>query len=76
LGGIRAFNVQPGFVSTERNELAVREYGRTLQGAAPPSAIGAVVKWLVTDAEAANFSGQTIEAQEFCRERGLHVDWD
>ncbi|MDP3674512.1 MAG: hypothetical protein Q8R44_05390 [Novosphingobium sp.] len=28
--GICAFNVQRGFVGTERNELAVREYGKTL----------------------------------------------
>jgi len=74
--GLVAFNVQPGFVGTERNEIAVRDYGRQLQGAAPPSAIAAVVTWLVTAPEAAALSGTMIEAQEFCRERGLHPAWD
>src|SRR6185295_3922144 len=47
--GIRAFNVEPGFVATERNEIAVRDYGKELVGAAPPAAIGAVIAWLVTN---------------------------
>ncbi|HEY3695947.1 SDR family oxidoreductase [Phenylobacterium sp.] len=74
--GVRAFNVQPGFVGTERNQLSVREYGKELVGAAPPSVIGAVVSWLVTSDEGAAFSGQTVEAQDLCRERGLHPAWD
>ncbi|MCK9541280.1 MAG: SDR family oxidoreductase [Novosphingobium sp.] len=74
--GIRAFNVQPGFVGTERNHIAVREYGKELTGAAPPSAIGAVVKWLLTDPGAERYAGRNIEAQDLCRELALHPAWN
>jgi len=74
--GITAFNVQPGFVGTERNEIAVKEYGRTLQGAAPPAAIGAVVAWLVTSPDAARYAGGMVQAQALCRELELHPAWD
>lgn len=73
--GIRAFNVQPGFVGTERNEIAVRDYGRELTGAAPPAAIGAVVAWLVSTDEGATYAGRTVEAQDLCLEKGLHPSW-
>ncbi|HMO76645.1 MAG TPA: SDR family NAD(P)-dependent oxidoreductase [Sphingopyxis sp.] len=74
--GIRAFNVQPGFVATERNHIAVADYGKELRGAAPPAAIGAVIQWLLTSDEAAAHAGANIEAQQLCRERGLHPAWD
>ena len=74
--GLLAFNVQPGFVGTERNEVLLREYGKDLVGAAPPSAIAAVVRWLITDPQGASFSGSSIEAQDFCRERKLHPAWE
>jgi NAD(P)-dependent dehydrogenase (short-subunit alcohol dehydrogenase family) len=74
--GLLAFNVQPGFVGTERNEIAVREYGKELVGAAPPAAIAAVVAWLVTDPQSASYAGTSIEAQDFCRERRLYPAWD
>jgi len=73
--GISAFNVQPGFVGTERNQISVRDYGKELVGAAPPAAIAAVVRWLVTTQEGAALSGTTIEAQDVCLERGLYPDW-
>jgi len=74
--GIRAFNVQPGFVGTERNEIAVKDYGKELVGAAPPSAIGAVVAWLVANPDGAAYAGTTIEAQDLCRSMKLHPAWD
>ncbi len=73
--GLRAFNVQPGYVATERNEISVRDYGRELDGAAPPAAIGAVVSWLLTAPEAAVLSGTMIEAQPFCLVRNLYPAW-
>ncbi len=73
--GIKAFNVQPGFVGTERNQISVRDYGHELVGAAPPSAIGAVVAWLVTTEDGAKLAGTNIEAQPLCRERDLHPAW-
>jgi NAD(P)-dependent dehydrogenase (short-subunit alcohol dehydrogenase family) len=74
--GIKAFNVQPGFVGTERNQISVRDYGHELKGAAPPSAIGAVVAWLVSTEEGAKLAGTNIEAQPLCREKQLHPAWD
>ena len=74
--GIRAFNVEPGFVATERNEIAVRDYGHELVGAAPPAAIAAVVAWLLTTSDGAALAGTTIDAQKLCRQRQLHPAWD
>lgn len=73
--GLRTFNVEPGYVGTERNEIAVRGYGRDLAGSAPPQAIGAVISWLATSPEAGKLAGTTVDAQEFCLERGLYPDW-
>ncbi|MGE0386125.1 MAG: SDR family NAD(P)-dependent oxidoreductase [Gammaproteobacteria bacterium] len=74
--GIRALNVEPGFVATERNEISVREYGRELKGAAPPAAIGAVVRWLLTTDEGRAVTDVTIDAQATCRARNLYPGWD
>jgi NAD(P)-dependent dehydrogenase (short-subunit alcohol dehydrogenase family) len=73
--GLRTFNVEPGYVGTERNEISVRDYGRDLSGSAPPAAIGAVVAWLATAPEAVELAGATIDGQPFCLERGLYPDW-
>jgi len=73
--GVRAFNVDPGFTATERNEISLRDYGREPVGAAPPAAIAAVVRWLATAEEGAAFAGQTIQAQPFCLERNLYPAW-
>ncbi len=74
--GIVAFNVDPGFVDTEkqlrnaeRNGLAGHYRG------APPSVPGAVIAWLATDPAALDLSGQTVRAQKLALERGLHPDW-
>jgi NAD(P)-dependent dehydrogenase (short-subunit alcohol dehydrogenase family) len=72
--GIRAFNVQPGFVLTERMEAMSAELGIPWDGA-PPAALGAVVAWLADEDEAATFNGKTVEGQQFALERGLHPDW-
>ncbi|MDB5447857.1 MAG: putative short chain dehydrogenase/reductase [Phenylobacterium sp.] len=74
--GVRAFNVDPGFVATERNEIVVRDSGHDISRAAPPSAIASVVAWLVTRPEAAELAGSTVRAQPFCRERDLHPAWN
>jgi len=74
--GIRAFNVEPGFVMTERME--VNAAGHGFEGryrGAPPSVPAAVVAWLATEPEAEALSGQTIRAQKFALERHLHADW-
>ena len=74
--GIRSYNLEPGFVITERMEVNARALG--LEGrypGAPPSVPAAVIAWLATSPDAAEMNGATISAQRFARERGLHPDW-
>ncbi|HEX6312481.1 MAG TPA: SDR family oxidoreductase [Acidimicrobiia bacterium] len=74
--GVRFFNVEPGFVVTERMEVNAKRLG--LDGVypgAPPTVPAAVVAWLATDPAASELNGQTISAQRFARERALHDDW-
>jgi NAD(P)-dependent dehydrogenase (short-subunit alcohol dehydrogenase family) len=69
-------NVEPGYVVTERMEVNAKALG--LEGVypgAPPSVPASVIAWLVTDPEAPALSGQTISAQRFAKERGLHPPW-
>lgn len=73
---VRFFNVEPGFVVTERMEVNAERLG--LDGVypgAPPTVPAAVVAWLATDAGANELNGQTLSAQKFARERALHDDW-
>jgi NAD(P)-dependent dehydrogenase (short-subunit alcohol dehydrogenase family) len=74
--GIRSYNLEPGFVITERMEVNARALG--LEGrypGAPPSVPAAVIAWLATSPEAVELNGTTISAQRFALERGLHPDW-
>jgi NAD(P)-dependent dehydrogenase (short-subunit alcohol dehydrogenase family) len=74
--GIRSYNLEPGYVITERMEVNARALG--LEGrypGAPPSVPAAVIAWLAASPDAAELNGSTISAQRFARERGLHPDW-
>ncbi len=74
--GIRIHNVDPGYVETERQIVNASALG--LEGrypGAPPSVPAAVIAWLATAPEAHALNGQTILAQRFAREHGLHPDW-
>jgi NAD(P)-dependent dehydrogenase (short-subunit alcohol dehydrogenase family) len=73
--GIRAFNINPGFVLTERNSLDVDEFGFDPAWAGPPAAVGAAVAWLVTSPEADALQRQNIDAQPLALERNLYPDW-
>jgi NAD(P)-dependent dehydrogenase (short-subunit alcohol dehydrogenase family) len=73
--GIRAYNVQPGFIATERMVQDMGAFGFDASGGAPPDVVGAVVTWLVTDPTAAEPNGRTLEAQDVCRELGLVAGW-
>ena len=66
--GIRAYNVQPGFIATERMVQDMADFGFDASTGAPPDVVGAVVAWLVTDPAAAEPNGRNIEAQDVCRE--------
>jgi NAD(P)-dependent dehydrogenase (short-subunit alcohol dehydrogenase family) len=74
--GVRCFNLDPGFVITERMEVNAGALG--LEGrykGAPPTVPAAVIAWLATAPGAADLNGATISAQRFARERRLHPDW-
>ncbi|MGX7680057.1 SDR family oxidoreductase [Jatrophihabitans sp. DSM 45814] len=73
--GIRAFNVNPGFVLTERNSLDVEEFGFDPAWAGPPAAVGASVAWLVTSPEADSLQRSNVDAQPLALERNLYPDW-
>jgi NAD(P)-dependent dehydrogenase (short-subunit alcohol dehydrogenase family) len=73
--GIRAFNVNPGFVLTERNSLDSDEFGFDTRWAAPPAAVGAAVVWLVSSPEAEALQRGNVDAQDLALERGLYPDW-
>ena len=73
--GIRAFNVNPGFVLTERNSLDADEFGFASAQAGPPEAVGAVVAWLASSPEADPLQRSNVDAQDLALERDLYPDW-
>jgi NAD(P)-dependent dehydrogenase (short-subunit alcohol dehydrogenase family) len=73
--GIRAYNVQPGFIATERMAQDMGGFGFDASRGAPADVVGAVVSWLVTDPAAADPNGRNLEAQDVCRELGLLPGW-
>jgi NAD(P)-dependent dehydrogenase (short-subunit alcohol dehydrogenase family) len=69
--GVRAFNVDPGNVVTEKRKAlrpvdAFEDYGSE-----SPEATGAVVAWLATSDEAISMIGKWIYAPKLCADRGL-----
>jgi NAD(P)-dependent dehydrogenase (short-subunit alcohol dehydrogenase family) len=73
--GIRVFNVQPGFILTERMVQDMGAFGFETTSGAPPALIGKVCVWLLESREANQHNGRTIEAQELCNELGLLPGW-
>ncbi len=74
--GIRAYNVEPGFVLTERMAVNQGELGfEGVYRGAPPTVPASVVAWLASAPEAADMNGATVSAQKFALEHGLHPDW-
>ena len=72
--GIRAFNVQPGMIDTERTLMESGAYGFGGWGR-PAEVVGAVVAWVATDTRADRYRDETIEAQFLCHELGLLPSW-
>lgn len=87
--GVRAFNVQPGFIATERMAQDMGAHGFDASKASPPDVVGAVVAWLAADPAGAERvmrdkqqvpmestkDGRNLEAQEVCRDLGLLAGW-
>jgi len=73
--GIRAYNVDPGYVETERQVVNAAALG--LEGryrGAPPSVPAAAIAWMVDHPEGVE-NGQTVRAQKLALVEGLHPDW-
>lgn len=73
--GIRSYNLDPGYVETERQLVNAEALGLTgrYQGA-PPSVPAAAIVWLAgTTAAVAN--GQTVRALKVALDHDLHPDW-
>jgi NAD(P)-dependent dehydrogenase (short-subunit alcohol dehydrogenase family) len=73
--GIRAYNVDPGYVETERQVVNAAALG--LVGhyrGAPPSVPAAAIAWMVDHPEAFE-NGQTVRAQKLALVEDLHPDW-
>jgi NAD(P)-dependent dehydrogenase (short-subunit alcohol dehydrogenase family) len=73
--GIRAYNLDPGFVATERIAIDMGRFGFDASTGAPVDVPAAVIAWLVTDPAAAEPNGRTVDAQAVCRELGLVPGW-
>ncbi|HLN16189.1 MAG TPA: SDR family oxidoreductase [Acidimicrobiales bacterium] len=74
--GIRAFNVHPGFIITERMQLHMADLvGLDLSKGAPPEVCGEVVAWAATSPDADRLNGRNIESQALCAELGLVPGW-
>ena len=73
--GIRAYNLDPGYVETERQVVNASALG--LVGhyrGAPPTVPAAAVTGLVDHPEAVE-NGATVRAQKLALVEGLHPDW-
>ncbi len=73
--GIRAYNVDPGYVETERQQVNAAALG--LVGhytGAPPSVPAAAITWLAGGAAEVE-NGQTVRAQKVALTHRLHPDW-
>jgi NAD(P)-dependent dehydrogenase (short-subunit alcohol dehydrogenase family) len=73
--GIVAYNLHPGFVTTERMIADMGAFGFDASTGAPTDVIGAVTAWLVTDPAGRRYTGHWIEGQDLCRELGLLPEW-
>jgi len=73
--GIRAFNVQPGFVTTERMRQDMAAFGFDAETGAPPEVVAKACRWLLESPDADALNGQCVHAQELCDRLGLLPGW-
>ena len=73
--GIRAFNVEPGFVAYgERFEVVLRKYPGI--PVSPPEAIGPAVLWLIRDAGADRLMAKRVNLPGLTHKQGLLPGWE
>jgi NAD(P)-dependent dehydrogenase (short-subunit alcohol dehydrogenase family) len=73
--GIRAYNLDPGNVATERMAVNADDLGLGRYRAAPPSAPAAAIAWLATAGATEVPNGSTVKGLKVVLDRGLHPDW-
>ena len=77
--GIRAYNLDPGYVATESQRAMLGEddpiYQIQVAHGAPPAVPAAVLVWLLTSDEGRARSGECFHAPSFAKERGLVPGW-
>jgi NAD(P)-dependent dehydrogenase (short-subunit alcohol dehydrogenase family) len=73
--GIRAFNLQPGAIRTERIVQDMAEFGFGASFGEPAEVIGEVAYWIATSAEADQHAGMCIEGQNYAYNHGLLPGW-
>jgi NAD(P)-dependent dehydrogenase (short-subunit alcohol dehydrogenase family) len=76
--GLRAYNLQPGIVSTEVLRKSLGHDGplESDWGIAPPEVPAAVIHWLIREDRAGERLGRGVNAQKLCRELGLVEGWN
>lgn len=72
---VRAFNVQPGFIATERIRQDMAPFGFDASTGAPAAVVGKVCRWLLESPDAVAMNGSCVQAQQLCSERGLLPGW-
>jgi len=72
---VRVFNVQPGFIATERMQQDMAAFGFDASTGAPAAVVGKVCRWLVESPDAIELNGTNVEAQDVCRKLQLLPGW-
>jgi NAD(P)-dependent dehydrogenase (short-subunit alcohol dehydrogenase family) len=74
-GGLGFFNLDPGYIVTERIIQDMAPFGFTAEGGSPPAVIGAAAAWLATSPDAMALAGTMVVGQDLCREKNLLAWW-
>ena len=77
--GIRAYNIDPGYVPTE-SQLALMGkdnpiYEKHIAGGAPPAVPAAMLIWILTTEEGQSRSGESFHAPSFVKKQKLVPGW-
>ena len=76
--GIRAYNLNPGYVETEAQKVRLGDAENPFLGhfkGAPPEVPAAVIAWLASEEEAGSMTGEVVDAMHFCAKRQLIPGW-
>ncbi len=77
--GIRAYNIDPGYVPTEAQLTMLGKndpiYQQQIAGGAPPEVPANMLVWLLTTEEGRSRSGESFHAPSFVKRNGLLPGW-